>query len=136
MRFRKAIKGDFEYMASHSINQAVDRKEMLCVDFLFTLEHEEKPLALGGFRMISTNTAWCWIDLSDEAGKHIIIVYRAIKEWIDSFVKEHEIGRLQAFVRTDSEEAERFVKHLGFEKESTMKGFYKDGNAYMYVRII
>ena len=134
MNFRETIPADFEFMSHHSINKDVDRKILDCVDYVFTLE-DDVPLAIGGFRMINTTTAWCWIDLSDEAGKHLVKVYRVIKEWIDEFAESHKIKRLQAFVRTDFEEAERLVKHLGFKKESIMENFFGEENAYLYVRL-
>ncbi len=134
MNFRETIPADFEFMSHHSINKGVDRKILDCIDYVFTLE-DNVPLAIGGFRMINTTTAWCWIDLSDEAGKHLVKVYRVIKEWIDEFAESHKIKRLQAFVRTDFEEAERLVKHLGFEKESIMENFFGSKDAYMYVRL-
>lgn len=135
MDFREATQADLDYMAEHSINHKVDRKLPNCVDYVFTLEHEGNPLVVGGFRMIVPTTAWCWIDLSKEAKNHLTTVYRVIKEWIDEFAKNNNINRLQAFIRTDYVEAERLVKHLGFERESIMKGFFGDKDAYMYVRL-
>ena len=75
-------------------------------------------------------------DLSDEAGSHLIEVYRAIKEWGDIFVKEHGIKRLQAYVRVDFPEGVRVVEHCGFEKEfdKPMKNFVNETDAWMYVR--
>lgn len=135
MIFRESTKEDFEYMTEHSINKKVDRKQLSCVDYAYTLEHESKPLMVGGFRMIVPSTAWCWVDLGKDAGKNITVVYRVIKEWIDEFIKSKNIKRLQAFVRTDYPQAEKLVQHLGFHKESIMKNFFCNEDAYMYVRI-
>ncbi len=134
MKFRETIKEDLDYMADNSINHSVDRKQMDCVDYVYTLEHNEIPLAVGGFRMIVPTTAWCWIDLSHESGKHIHTVYRQIRDWIDKFTESHDVKRLQAFIRVDYEEAIRMVEHLGFKKESTMYGFFGDKDGYMYTR--
>lgn len=136
MIFRKTMTQDLLYMTEHCANRKIERTQLDTIDYISTLEHEGIPLIVGGFRMITTTTAWCWIDLSDEAGKYIIQVYRVIREWINQFVKSHGIKRLQSFIRTNYPEAIRLVEHLGFEKESTMKHFFGDEDAYMYVRLI
>lgn len=135
MIFRESIPEDVLYMAEHSINQKCDRKQEETIDYTYTLEHEDKPLMVGGFRMITTTTAWCWVDLSPEIGKHLIPAYRLIREWIDLFAQEYNIKRLQAFVRTDVPENERLVKHLGFVCESVMPCFFGNDSAYLYVRV-
>lgn len=136
MIFRETIQTDLKYMENHSINQKVDRKQLDRIDYIYTLEHEDIPLMVGGFRMITSSVAWCWIDLSDECGKHIIPAYRVISEWIGIFAKEHNIRRLQAFVRKDYLEGIRLMQHLGFEYESTMEDFFPDCHASMYKRLI
>ena len=136
MRFREATIEDYEYMAINSINQKVDRKMEDTVDYAYTLEDDGKPLGMGGFRMITSTTAWAWVDLSHEAGKNIITAYRVIRDWMIDFCEKMNIKRLQAFVRTDFPEAERLVQHLGFEKESKMVGFFDDKDAWMYVKFL
>ena len=135
MIFRAAIDDDFTYLASHSINTKADRKQFETIDYNFTLEHEGNPLAMGGFRMIVPTTAWCWIDLTHDAGKNIRTVYRVTIEWMNQFAKDNNIKRLQAFIRMDSPEAIRLAQHLGFSMESIMKNFYGDDDAYLYTRI-
>ncbi len=135
MEFRESTTEDVEYADNHSIShETKDVPEQ--IDYLYTLEHEGVPLCVGGFRMINHTTAWCHVDLTDKAGSHIIEVYRVIKEWIESFCKEHGIIRLQAYVREDFPEGMRMVKHLGFDYEFTMEKFMGDKDALMYKRII
>ena len=83
---------------------------------------------------MNLTTAWCWVDMLSH--EDIRTSYRLIKEWIDDFAAAHELKRLQAYVECDFEEAIRLVKHLGFEKESIMKNFMNDKDAYMFVRIL
>lgn len=136
MRLRKPTPEDLEYMSEHCLNRKRETKQLDAIDELVTLEHEGKPLLIGGFRMITTSTAWCWIDISDEIGGNLIQSYRVIKEWIELFIKERDLTRLQSFVRTDFDAAIRLVEHLGFKQESKMPNFYRDGDAFMYVRLI
>jgi RimJ/RimL family protein N-acetyltransferase len=89
---------------------------------------------MGGFKLMNYDTAWCWIDITDVAGKHTFSMYRVIKEWISKFVKDHGLKRIQATVECDFEEAIRMVRHLGFKKESIMKNYVNGKDAFMYVR--
>ena len=135
MEFRETIQEDLDFVANHSISRGILKRQPECIDYCFTLEHEGKPLGVGGFRLINLTTAWAWCDLTDCVGSHIIPAYRVVKEWIDIFVKEHGIKRLQAYVEMDFPEAIRMVQHLGFEKESIMKNFVGDKDVSMYVKL-
>ena len=136
MNFRETTQEDLDYIANHSVSRGIQKKCPEQIDYCYTLEHEGVVLGVGGFRLINKTTAWCWVDLTDESGKHIRTCYRVIKEWIDTFVKEHEIKRLQAYVELDFIEAIRMARHLGFEKESIMINFIGDKDAYLFTRLI
>jgi RimJ/RimL family protein N-acetyltransferase len=136
MIFREAQEDDLDYISYHSASRGIQSKCPEQIDYLYTLEHENEPLGVGGFRLINHTTAWCWVDLSEGAHKHIIATYRVIKEWIDTFAEAHKLRRLQAYVEEDFPEAIRMVEHLGFERESTMKNFIEDKSCYMYARIL
>ena len=103
-------------------------------EYSYSLEHEGKLLASGGFRLINLTTAWTWFDQSHHAGHHIVSVIRVVKEWLDIFVKEHGILRVQAYVECDFPEAVRTVEHLGFHQECTMKNFIGTKPAFLYVK--
>ena len=133
MKFREATKEDFNFLAQHSISRGKMHPER--IDYVCTLEHEGKPLCLGGFKLMNYDTAWCWVDIADTAGGHTIAMYRVIKEWIDEFIKDHDLTRLQATVECDFEEAIRMVQHLGFKKESIMKKYVNGKDAFCYVRL-
>lgn len=135
MKFRETTQEDIDFVADHSVSRGIAKHQPECIDYCYTLEHEDKPLGIGGFRLINLTTAWCWLDLTDLAGSHVIVCYRVIKEWIDEFVKEYGIKRLQCYVEPDFPEAIRMVKHLGFEYESTMPYFVNDKSAEMFIRI-
>lgn len=132
MIIRETTQKDIDYMNDHSLNHKPHQTGQ--TDYIFTLEHKV-PLMVGGFRIITPSTYWCWVDLSVESKKHIPEVYRVMKEWIEKFVVDYKITRLQAYVRPNFDEAIRLVKHLGFKKESTMEKFFGEQDAFMYVRI-
>lgn len=135
MKFREMTSEDYEYLKDHSISRGVFKNTPTETEFSFSLEHEGVLLGSGGFRLINNTTSWVWLDLTHEAGKHIQTVFRVIGEYMDIFVKDKGIIRLQAYIDPNFPEAIRTVQHLGFERESNMVRFYPDRDAYMYVRI-
>ena len=136
MNFREAVQSDFDYLADHSISRGIQKRLPEQVDYVYVLEHEGAVLCLGGFQMANLTTAWCWIDISSEVGDHIVMMYRVIRDWIEKFCKDHKIRRLQAYVECDFSEAITLVQHLGFHKESIMKKFMGDNDAFMYAKVI
>ena len=133
MEFRTATTEDLVFAADHSISRGKMQPD--CIDYVYTLEHDGVPLCVGGFKMMNHTTAWCWIDITDIAGKHIIAMYRVIRDWIDNFKEKHNLIRLQAGVECDFEEAIRMVEHLGFKKESIMRKHTNGRDVFMYVLI-
>lgn len=136
MQFKETTQEDLDFVAEHSVSRGIQKQCPEQIDYCYTLEHEGKPLGIGGFRLINTTTAWCWFDMTDLAGKHIVVCYRVIKEWADIFIKEHGIKRLQAYVECDFPEAIRMVQHLGFELESRMKNFMGNKDAFLFTRLM
>lgn len=136
MIFRETTQEDLDFMADHSVSRGIAKYQPECIDYCYTLEHEGKPLGIGGFRLINKTTAWAWLDLTDLADSHIAVCYRVIKEWMDKFVEEHQLKRLQAYIECDFSEAIRLAQHLGFGWESTMENFMGDKDAFMYKRLI
>lgn len=133
MEFREATKEDLDFVADHSVSRGKVHPE--CIDFVYTLEHDGQPLCVGGFKLMNHDTAWCWIDITDVAGKHVVAMYRVIKEWIDSFVEEHDLTRLQATIECDFDAAISMVHHLGFKKESIMKNYVGGKDAFLYRKL-
>lgn len=137
MIFREMNQSDIEYMKNHSVSRGILSKMPEQTEHNFALEHEDDVLGIGGIRMINTVTAWGWIDMSDHAGGHIVVVYRVIKEWMARICEEKGIKRLQAYIEPDFPDAVRMAQHLGFVKESVMECFLPDGrDAFMFVRIL
>jgi len=136
MNFRAMTTEDYEYLKDHSASRGIFKDTPEVVEYAFSLEHQGKLLASGGFRFINLTTAWAWLDLTHHAGEHIIETYRVVKEWIEKFTEDKGIKRLQAYIDPEFPEAIRTAQHLGFKYESDMKNFYGDRHAYMYVRIL
>lgn len=136
MNFREIKQEDIDFVAEHSISRGVLSKQPERTDWSYALEHEGKVLGVGGIRLINNHTAWAWVDTTEYAREHLKTGYRVVREWMEIICKEMGIVRLQAYVEVGFEEAERMVKHLGFEKESVMRNFVGSKSAYLFVRIM
>jgi len=134
MLFRKTTQADIDFVANNSISRGICNKQPEFIDYCYTLEHEGKPLGIGGFRLINSTTAWTWTDWTCLAGAHIIVVYRTVKEWLALFAEEHKLKRLQAYIESDFPEAIRMVERLGFHRESIMLNFVGNRPVYLYVK--
>jgi RimJ/RimL family protein N-acetyltransferase len=136
MEFRLTIPEDLEFMKDNSESRGIQKHEPVQITYQYTLDDDGVILGVGGFRLINQHTAWCWVDLTSIGKRQAIATYRVIKEWIDIFVDEHDLKRIQAYVDPEYEAAIRTVEHLGFKKESIMEKFLGNRDAFMFVRVI
>ena len=135
MHIREAIQSDYEHLTDNSISMGCYRELPERIHYAYALEDRNRPIMLGGIILMTPTTAWCWMDWTQEAKDRARDSYRIVRDWLDVTAKEDNIKRLMAAVRTDFEAAINTVKHLGFTREATMKSFFNDDDAYLYVRI-
>jgi len=134
MIFRESIQEDLDYMGDNSTSRGMQKECPGQISYLYTLEDDGQVMGVGGFRFINLHTAWCWVDMTQLAKDKRLIAFRVIRDSINNFCENNNISRLQAYVECDFPEAIRLVEHLGFTKESTMKNFVGDKDAFMYAR--
>ena len=135
MEFRKAEESDLAFMAEHTISRGCFKEQPAMMDYVYALEHDGNLLAIGGVKIVNPWTAWAWLDLSEHAPGHYVLLFRLIREWLDAFMEENGIMRIMAGVETDFLKGIEMVEHLGFRRESIMEHFCGKKDAYCYVRI-
>ncbi len=134
MEFRQATESDLNFVKENSL-YPIEEKEVAETDYVYTLDHGDYILGVGGFRMITGTTAWAWLELTDYVGGHLVPTYRVIKEYMEIFCRDHHIVRLQAWVRDGFMEGMRTVRNLDFEEEYLMKNFLGMGcHAILFVK--
>lgn len=105
--------------------------------YMETIIDEEKQLVLGlmnGILVHDKCLELCMVT-SQSAVKSPIGFTKHIKKSIDYYEKKLEVHRVQATIRSGYPHLVKFMKMLGFHKESTMKRFGLQGDDYdMYVR--
>jgi L-amino acid N-acyltransferase YncA len=135
MRVRTATDADMKVPGWESASRGCLGEIPDATDFLYALEHDGVLLAVGGIKQMNPFTAWAWVDLSTEALKHKVKVFRTIRDHLTALMRTRRLTRLMAAVEEDFPEAMRFAEHLGFERESRMPGWTGNRAAFMYVRL-
>jgi len=137
MILRNATAEDVVQVSQDSMSRGCLDRQPEVVDFVYALEHEGVVLGIGGVKLLNPHTAWCWFDLSRAARKHIVAVFRRIRDQLDALSRVHGIGRMMAAVDASFPEAIRTARHLGFEQESVLKDFFgkgKDGLLFVWLK--
>jgi L-amino acid N-acyltransferase YncA len=131
---RPATIDDLKAVAARNISGGI-KEYPDDVNELAAMEYEGKIIMVGGVKLITQTTAWCWLSQTPEALGHIRECYAITRAWLDDMQKNKGIIRLMAAVRPDFEEAVRLVEHLGFQQESIMLDFFGRQPGLMFVRI-
>lgn len=132
MEFREATEADLAYMGEHSTSQGCFADLPKTIDYVYAMEDQGQLLGVGGLKMMNPTTAWVWMDVAPYGKRHFHTAFRVIRTWLDSL---KGFRRLQASIAVDFSEGIRTVEHLGFHRESRMKHFHGDTDAYCYVRL-
>ena len=63
--------------------------------------------------------------------------YKAIKEYLDKVIESNNLHRVQCYVHKDYMISQKYVEHLGFEREGLLKQYGSDkADYYIYARLI
>lgn len=102
----------------------------------WTMEEDGEVLAVMGITAIASGIGLVWSFISDEARGHGKTMLKFGREKMKLALTEMRFHRLQAVVRADREEYQRFIELLGFEKEGLMrKGCANGDDLWLYSRI-
>jgi RimJ/RimL family protein N-acetyltransferase len=93
----------------------------------YTFLADGQVVGCAGITLLGWGRGEAWTLFSPLFYQNVRKVFKSIKEKLPDVQKEHGLRRIQAISRTDFEEGERFLKHLGFEKEGVLKSFGPGG---------
>lgn len=90
----------------------------------------------GGILVHRAGFGEAWILCSKGAAAHPVGVFRVARDYLNTGFVLNRLYRLQAIVRCDWPQAQKFVKRLGFVKEGVLKKYGADQSDYiMYARV-
>ncbi len=102
----------------------------------YSFYHKESLIFCGGIVVHYAGFGEAWVLCSPKAETLPKGVFRLAKEFLDKNIKDKKLFRVQAVVRCDWPQAQKFVEKLGFIKEGILKKYGLDQSDYiMYARI-
>lgn len=98
----------------------------------YSLVGDDEVLACSGLIPQWENRAIAWALIGKEAGRHFLMIHRAVRNAIDL----HRYRRIETAVAADFEQGHRWMRMLGFELEGRMRAYTPDGrDCDLYARI-
>ena len=139
--FRKCTQEDMAYVRVNPFQVAVKDYHYMEVpeDNTFTALFEGSIVGVGGLHIKWEGVGEVWLMLTsvcEKRGVHGLVALEAIQEKMEEILKDNNIRRVQAVVRTDFPIAIKMIEFFGFKREGLMRQFCPDsGDAYLYSRI-
>ncbi len=76
-----------------------------------------------GIVLMGYNRGEAWTLPSRLFYEHMKSCYKGIKNMLESLAREHKLVRVQSLINLNLESGDRWMKHLGFQYEGTLRGF-------------
>lgn len=140
MIFRKTTQEDLDYVRANPFEGAIKGYPYMEVpDNCWTAIFQDMIVGVGGLIIHWEGVAEVWLMLTadcEKDGFHGVIALAAIKDKMEELIRDNNIRRAQATVRTDFPQAVKMIEYFGFRCEGLMEQYCPDGgDAYRYARI-
>jgi len=89
-----------------------------------------KVVIIAGYQDVG-DRAWLSTIIGGDAGPYMVPIVRKMRAMLDIM----PFARIESHVNVNFAPANRLMRILGFEAESVMRKYNRDGDAFMYVRI-
>lgn len=115
----------------HQFGRTYQRAITMCGSI--TGEWDGEPMCIAGVVERWPGCGLAHAIISCNAGPHFNLMIRSIRKFLE---EGHQLRRVEAYIRTDWNEAHRLAKVLGFTREGTMHRFDPLGNdCDLYARV-
>lgn len=94
---------------------------------------EGKIVCCGGVGVMHGGNANIWLIPSIYLQDHAKTVVKGLREWLFGIREDFQLQRMQT-ICLDDELHDRWMKYLGFKRESVMKNYYNGESRVMYGR--
>lgn len=89
----------------------------------YTMLIDEVPIVCAGVVLMGWNRGEAWTLPSKLFYRHIKGCYKEIKNILESIAREHKLIRVQSMIHPSLEVGDRWMRHLGFQYEGTLRAF-------------
>ena len=95
-----------------------------------------KVLGIAGVIILWKGVGEAWTIISPEAKKYKISLHKVIKTNLDRIIKEHNLHRVQTYVKIDWHSSQKWMEMLGFECEAILEIFGPNKeDYYLFARL-
>jgi hypothetical protein len=102
----------------------------------YTLMIDGQIVCCAGVVLMEWNRGEAWTLVSSLFYKYPKTSFKAIKVKLDEIAREKNLRRVQSVISSNSEWGERWMEHLGFQKEGTLRAYGPSGGDFvMFSRI-
>lgn len=113
-----------------------DEAALFLKTYAVTLEHEDKPVAIGGVTPMWTGVGDLWVIMTDEAYRQPAVTARHLRLLVDQAREVILAHRLQATVAVGHERMAAFLEHLDFKQEGILRAYYEpDKDYWLYAKV-
>ncbi len=121
-----------EYMGEYLSKMDFDLAPLAEQNLVWTGEHNDKVVAMGGIVPIWPGRGMAWMWMSDVSGRHMVKIHREVEK----FLIKSPFRRVEATVDIGFEPGVRWMKMLGFELEGYLRAYKPDGgDMLMFARV-
>ena len=97
---------------------------------------KDRFIFCGGVLIYRAGFGEAWILCSEDVALYPRTVFKLMREYLQKVINDHSLYRVQATVRCDWPQAQRFVMMFGFTPEGILRKYGTDKSDYkMYARI-
>ena len=94
-------------------------------------------IVIAGVGIIWDGVGVAWTLPSVYADDYKVGFYKAIKSHLDKIIEANNLHRVQCFVHKDYVISQKWVEHMGFEREGLLRKYGSDkADYYIYARLI
>lgn len=144
MEFRPSTQEDLDYVRANPFEGAVKDYPYLEVpdENCYTAIFEGNIVAVYWLQVLWEGCGWVGLIMTadcEKKGVFGIITIHTIREKLEELLRDNNIRRAQAAIRTGFTEAIKMIEFLGFKNETPdgMKDYFPDkGDAFLYSRIL
>lgn len=111
------------------ISQFVD--EVVVKNLSFTAVNNGKIICSGGIYPIWHGVGDAWFVGSNTIYDYPITITKLVKKTLNELMDINNFHRVQAYVRHDWEDAQRWIKVLGMQNEGTVRKYSTDGRDHI-----
>jgi len=103
----------------------------------FTGLKDDNILIICGLVPVWNGRATCWTVLSNDVDRYALLwIHKNVSKFLDTLQTDRKFNRIEADVRNDYQQGHRWMRLLGFEKESVMAQYDPNGSeCARYVRL-